>query len=79
MDSFAGLQIGDLVALRIETLQDAPWIVEVTGTEGEEISIVRMEGDYNSSTHTLKSCVDHLQLGLSTPGRSSLLPVTFIK
>ena len=57
MDSFAGLQIGDLVALRIETLQDAPWIVEVTGTEGEEISIVRMEGDYNSSTHTLKSCV----------------------
>ena len=53
MDSFAGLQIGDLVALHTETLQ-------VTGTEcmGEE----RMEGDYNSSTHTLKSCVCHLQL-----------------
>ena len=62
MDSFAGLQIGDLVALRTETLQDAPWIVQVTGTEGEKISIVRMEGDYNSSTHTLKSCVGHLQL-----------------
>ena len=61
MDSFAGLQIGDLVALRTETLQDAPWIVQVTGMEGEKISIVRMEGDYNSSTHTLKSCVGHLQ------------------
>ena len=44
MDSFAGLQIGDLVALRTETLQDAPWIVQVTGTEGEKSSIVRMEG-----------------------------------
>jgi len=44
VDSFAGLQIGDLVALRTETLQDAPWIVQVTGMEGEKISIVRMEG-----------------------------------
>ena len=62
MDSFTGLQIGDLVALSTETLQDAPWIVQVTGTEGAKISIVWMEGDYNSSTHTLKSCVGHLQL-----------------
>ena len=62
MDSFAGLQIGDLVALRTETLQDAPGIVQVTGTEGEKISRVGKEGDYNNSTHTLKSCVGHLQL-----------------
>jgi len=62
VDSFAGLQIGDVVALCTETLQDAPWIVQVTGIEGEKISMVRMEGDYNSSTHTLKSCIGHLQL-----------------
>ena len=43
MDSFAGLQIGDLVALSTETPQDAPWIVQVTGMEGE-ISIEWMEG-----------------------------------
>jgi len=34
VDNFAGLQIGDLVASHTETLQDAPWIVQVTGTEG---------------------------------------------
>jgi len=62
VDSFAGLQIGDLVALSTETLQNAPWTVQVTGTEGEKISIVRMEGEYNSSIHTLQSCVGHLQL-----------------
>jgi len=62
VDSFAGLQIGNLEALCTETLQDAPWIIQVTGTEGEKISIVRMEGDYNSNTHILTSCVGHLQL-----------------
>jgi len=62
VDSFAGLQIGDLVGLCTETLQDEPpWIVQVTGMEGEKISVVRMEGEYNSSTHTLQSCVGHLQ------------------
>ena len=80
MDSFAGLQIGDLVALSTETLQDAPSIVQVTGTE------CMGEDQYSEDGGGLQQQYSHPQVlrwppavGPSTPGRSFLLPVTFIK
>jgi len=54
VDDLAGLEIGDLVALRTETLQDAPWIGRVTGMEGDKISLVWMEGDYNKQWKVTK-------------------------
>ena len=79
MDSFAGLQIGDLVALCTETLQDAPWIVQVTANGGGE-------DQYSEDGGGIQQQYSHPQVlrwpppfGPSTPGRSSLLPVTFIK
>ena len=54
MDDLAGLESGDLVALRTETLQDAPWIGQVTGMEGDKISVVWMEGDYNKQWKVAK-------------------------
>jgi len=54
VDDLAGLEIGDLVALRTETLHNAPWIGRVTGMEEDKISLVWMEGDYNKQWKATK-------------------------
>jgi len=47
MNDLAGLQSRNLVALCTVTLLDVPRIAWITGMEGEKISVVGMEGDYN--------------------------------
>ena len=54
MDDLADLQSGHLVALRTESLQDAPWVARVTGLEGDKVSVVWMEGDYNKQWKVAK-------------------------
>lgn len=40
---------GDIVAILTETLEEAPWLAQVTKTEGRNLSIIWMEGSYTSS------------------------------
>ena len=54
MDDREDLQSGHLVALRTESLQDAPWIAQVTGVEEDKISVVWMEGGYNKQWKVAK-------------------------
>ena len=40
---------GDIVAILTETLEEAPWLAQVTKVEGRNLSIIWMEGSYTSS------------------------------
>ena len=57
MDDLTGLQSGHLVAVLTESLQDAPWIAQVTEIEGDKVSVVWMEGDYNQQWKVAKHSV----------------------
>ena len=42
------LKEGDIVAILTETLEEAPWLAQVTKVEGRNLSIIWMEGSYTS-------------------------------
>ena len=47
---------GEIVALLTETLEDAPWLGQVESVEGEELTILWMEGSYSSPWKVATIC-----------------------
>ena len=47
---------GQLVAVLTETLKEAPWLGKVERIEGKNLSIVWIEGSYNSSWKPATIC-----------------------
>ena len=54
MNDFTSLHSGNLVAVRTESPEDAPWIARVTGVQADTVEVVWMEGTYSKSWKVAK-------------------------
>ena len=46
--------MGHLIAVRTESVEDAPWIARVIGIRGDKVQIAWMEGGYDMPWNILK-------------------------